>query len=133
MLIEWLRCVRIAGRRHCSVWCKDKGRLYLSSLRIISKDNGKVSWRETRTSLGYNSNYNQAQGIGASTPLGYFSPPITPRRQIYRSCQKNNMYQVSTIIDSLARKVVVLVLSVVADVVRLQREWGKRLLCRMRI
>lgn len=77
---------------------KDKGRLYLSSLQIISKDDGKL------------------KGIGVSAPLGHFFPPITPRRQIYRSCQKNNMYQVSTIIDSLARRVVVLILSVVADV-----------------
>ena len=116
MLIEWLKCVRVAGETTLLSLVRDKGRLCLSSLRIISKDDGKVCWRETRTSLGYNSIVIKFKGVRVSTPLGHFSPPITSRHQVYRSCQKNDMYQVSTVIGSLAREVVLLILSVVADV-----------------
>ena len=42
MLIEWLKCVRVAGETTLLSLVRDKGRLYLSSLRIISKDDSKV-------------------------------------------------------------------------------------------
>jgi hypothetical protein len=70
VLIEWLKCARVAGEATLLSLVKDKGRLYLSSLRIISKDDGKVCWRETRTSLGYNSNCNQAQRYRSLDTLG---------------------------------------------------------------
>lgn len=70
MLIEWLKCVRVTGEATLLSLVKDKGRLYLSSLQIISKDDGKVCWRETRTSLGYNSNCNQAQRYRSFGTLG---------------------------------------------------------------
>jgi len=70
VLIEWLKCVRVAGEATLLSLAKDKGCLYLSGLRMISKDNGKVCWRETRTSLGYNSNRNQAQRYRSFDTLG---------------------------------------------------------------
>lgn len=70
MPIEWLECVRVAGEATLLSLVKDKGRLYLPSLQIISKDDGKICWRETRTSFGYNSNCNQAQRYRSLDTLG---------------------------------------------------------------